>query len=217
MFTLLRNFCSLTAVMALAATAQVQPVLRLKGWNAEDASESGNRGIPHRVMRRGDRLHYLVQFGESPGKLQSAALQSRGAAVLSYVPDSALSISMRDNADVSGLGIRWIGQLQPGQKISPDLKLGRGASPPVIVEFYSDVSDSEARAIASGTGASIYDNPDLLPHHLLIEGTVDQVRQLADFVHIPGVGGFDSGCPAACLCRRTDGGRTGDTIGSVGG
>ena len=111
------------------------------------------------------------------------ALGDRGATVLSYVPDSALSIAMRDGASLRGLGIRWMGRLQPDEKLSPELdgKLAAGRAPPVLVEFYSDVSDGDARTIANDTGALIRDNPDLLPHNLLIEGTVDQVRQLADW------------------------------------
>ena len=111
------------------------------------------------------------------------ALADRGATVLSYVPDAALSIAMRDGTSLSGLGIQWMGRLQPAEKLSPELdgKLVAGQAPPVLVEFYSDVPESEARAIAIESGAAIHDNPDLLPHHLLIEGTVDQVRQLADW------------------------------------
>ncbi len=90
---------------------------------------------------------------------------------------------MRDGTSLSGLGIQWMGQLQPSEKLSPQLdgKLVAGQAPPVLVEFYSDVPEGEARAIAIETGAAIHDNPDLLPHHLLIEGTVDQVRRLADW------------------------------------
>jgi hypothetical protein len=111
------------------------------------------------------------------------ALADRGATVLSYVPDSALSVAMRDGTSLLGLGVHWMGRLQPDEKLSPELdgKLVAGQAPPVLVEFYSDVAEGEARAIAIETGAVIHDNPDLLPHHLLIEGTVHQIRHLADW------------------------------------
>ncbi len=172
----------------MGTSLQAQPVLRLKAWNAADTDPSASAGIPHRPIpkkRRIGRSHFLVQFAEEPGAQQVGELNRRGVAVLSYVPESALSVSMQADTDLSGLGIQWMGRLQPIQKISPELKLGSEGStepaPPVVVEFYSDVADSEARAIATGVGASIHDNPDLLPHDLLIEGTVDQVRQLADW------------------------------------
>ena len=160
----------------LAAAAQAQPVLHLRGW---DSSRKAVQGF--RRTRKPGRSHFLVQFAAQPGAVQLSALAGRGANALSYVPDFTLSISMRDGTDLSGLGIRWMGQLQPSEKISPLLagELTSGPAPPVIVEFYSDVLEGDARAIAAETGASILDNPDLLPHHLLIEGTVDQVRQLA--------------------------------------
>jgi hypothetical protein len=76
-----------------------------------------------------------------------------------------------------------MGRLEPAEKFSPDLDgtLAGGQAPAVLVEFYSDVPESEARGIALQAGVAIHDNPDLLPHHLLIEGTVDRVRRLADW------------------------------------
>jgi hypothetical protein len=124
-----------------------------------------------------------VQFQTEPGTPQLTALGDRGATVLSYVPDSTLSIAMSDGTDLSGLGLLWMGRLVPAEKLSPDLDgmLGAGLAPPVLVEFYADVPGDQARAIAIQSGLVIHENPDLLPHHLLIEGTADQVRQLADW------------------------------------
>jgi hypothetical protein len=124
-----------------------------------------------------------VQFPTEPGAQQLTALGDRGATVLSYVPDATLSIAMSDGTDLSGLGLLWMGRLVPAEKLSPELDgmLGAGLAPPVLVEFYADVPGDQARAIAIQSGLVIHENPDLLPHHLLIEGTVDQVRQLADW------------------------------------
>lgn len=156
------------------------------------------------------------------------ALAGRGAKALSYVPDFTLSISMRDGTDLSGMGIRWMGQLQPAEKISPRLeatlagKLTSGPAPPVIVEFYSDVLEVDARAIAAETGASILDNPDLLPHHLLIEGTVDQVRQLADWDEVsyifPASPELVQGVPVyGCAGALTSAGPVAQAVPVVGG
>jgi hypothetical protein len=177
---LIRTLGCFSALALLAAVAVAQPALRLKAFKPGSHRLDGPFVAKTRTP---GRSHYLVQFASQPGAAQMKALISRGATVLSYVPDNALSIAMRDGASLGGLGIRWMGRLQPSEKLSPELdgKLVRGQAPPVLVEFYSDVSEGEARAIAIETGAAIHDNPDLLPHHLLIEGTVDQVRQLADW------------------------------------
>lgn len=183
-FTLRRYSFYTLGWIVLAAAAQAQPVLHLKGWDS-NSSRKAVEGF--RRTRKPGRSHFLVQFASQPGAPQLSALTSRGVTVLSYIPDFTLSISMRDGTGLSGLGIRWMGQLQPAEKISPLLEsewagqLTSGPAPPVIVEFYSDVLEGDARAIAAETGASILDNPALLPHHLLIEGTGDQVRQLADW------------------------------------
>jgi hypothetical protein len=49
----------------------------------------------------------------------------------------------------------------------------------VVVEFYSDVSTGQERAIANETGMLIRDNPDLLSNHLLLLGTKSQLAELA--------------------------------------
>ncbi len=79
------------------------------------------------------RSHFLVQFAAGPGSAQIEALAARGATVLSYVPDSTLSIAMDDGTSLSGLGIQWMGRLQPDEKLSPDLngKLLAGRALPV--------------------------------------------------------------------------------------
>jgi hypothetical protein len=167
--------------LLVASVAAAQPVLHLNGWKPSNAH--GLSDTPASKTRTPGRLHLLVQFAAQPGGEQISALADRGATALSYVPDSTLSISMREGTNLSGLGVQWTGRLQPDEKVSPTLNplWTAGQSPVVLVEFYSDVLEGDARAIATAGGALIHDNPDLLPHHLLIEGTVDQVRQLADW------------------------------------
>src|SRR5579863_5001728 len=177
--TLRRNILCWAAVMLLASAASAQ-VLRLKGFRPAE---------PHLLIGgtvkawKPGRFHVLVQFATEPGAAHMSSLAARGATVLSYVPDSALSITSRDGTDLAGLGIRWVGRLRPEEKLSPELDgtPDAGRAPPVLVEFYSDVPEGEGREIAIETGVAIHENPDLLPHHLLIEGTADQIRRLADW------------------------------------
>ncbi len=215
-----RKLFSLTSLALLCGVAGAQPALRLKGF--KPGSNRPTAPIGARTRTPG-RSHLLVQFAAEPGAAQMKALASHGATVLSYVPDGALSIVMRDGTSLSGLGIRWMGQLQPGEKLSPELngKLVAGQAPPVLVEFYSDVPEGEARAIAIQTGAVIHDNPDLLPHHLLIEGTVDQVRRLADWDEVsyifPASNDLIRGLPVhGCAGALTMAGPVGQAVPLVG-
>ncbi len=215
-----RTFSSLAGLALLASVGGAQPALRLKGFKPN----SGPLAAPvvSRTRTPG-RSHFLVQFALEPGATQMNALADHGATVLSYVPDAALSIAIRDGTSLGGLGIQWMGRLQPDQKVSPALdgELVAGQAPPVLVEFYSDVPDSEARAIAIETGATIHNNPDLLPHHLLIEGTVDQVRQLADWDEVsyifPASPDLISGQPVhGCAGALTTDGPVGQAVPLVG-
>src|ERR1700722_5555273 len=141
------KFSCLVGLALLAGVAGAQPAIRLKGF------KPGSRTLSSPVAtktRNPGRSHFLVQFATEPGPPQMQALADRGATVLSYVPDAGLSIAMPDATSLSGLGIQWLGQLLPSEKLSPALDgaLGSGQAPPVLVEFYADVPGGEERAIA---------------------------------------------------------------------
>jgi hypothetical protein len=203
----------------IASVAGAQPSLRLKGLKPD----------PDRLAavvtktRSPGHSHFLVQFAAEPGPAQLKALGDRGATVLSYVPNSGLSIAMLDGTSLSGLGIRWMGRLRPEEKLSPALhgQLIAAQTLAVLVEFYSDVSASDTRSIALQSGAAIRDNPDVLPHHLLIEGTVDQVRQLADWDEVsyifPASHDLLRGLPVhACAGAETTAGPVGQAVPLIG-
>ena len=222
-----RSFWGAIGLALVASLAEAQPAaVHLKGWNAVDSSRPAAPTL--RKTRSPGRSHYLVQFSSQPGADQISALTAREASALSYVPDLTLSVSMRDGTDLTGLGVAWVGQLQPVQKISPRLSSALGSSqaaanpsPPVLVEFYSDVPDADARAIVADAGASVHDNPDLLPHHLLIEGTVGQVRQLADWDEVsyifPASAALVQGVPVyGCAGALTSAGPVGQAVPVVG-
>ncbi len=222
-----RSFWGAMGLALVASVAEAQPAaVRLKGWNAADSSRPTAPIL--RKTRSPGRSHYLVQFSTQPGGDQVNALAVREVSALSYVPDLTLSVSMRDGTDLTGLGVQWVGQLQPAQKISPELSSALGSSqtaanpsPPVLVEFYSDVPDADARAIVADAGASVHDNPDLLPHHLLIEGTVGQVRQLADWDEVsyifPASAALVQGVPVyGCAGALTSAGPVGQAVPLVG-
>lgn len=181
----MRKFSWFSAMMLVASLALAQPPLRLKPLNASHPRLSGQYGGPVKTRTPGSS-HLLIQFADGPSQDQIAELTSRGAAVLSYVPDFALSVAAKEGLDLAGLGVQWVGRLSPDEKISPLLKgvLSPGIAVTALVEFYSNVSRDDASAIANSEGLVIQDNPDLLPNDLLVRGSIDQVTAIADWDEI---------------------------------
>jgi hypothetical protein len=176
----MRKLSLAAGLVILAGAVLAQPPLRLKGWKRDAARTAANVLSPK--TKTPGRSHFLVQYASDPGPAQVTALAKRGAAALSYVPAYALSVAAPNNTSFTGLGVQWVGHLQPAEKISPDLQ-GQLSSKAmaVLVEFYTDVSSAQARAIANESGMLIQDNPDLLPNHLLLRGTKRQVAELSDW------------------------------------
>src|SRR5579864_9200229 len=89
----MKKFSFLLPVMLLSGLAEAQPALHLKGLKRTTARQALDS--PQKTRTPG-RSHLLVQFAHNPSGAQLAQLANRGAAVLSYVPDFAFSISARD-------------------------------------------------------------------------------------------------------------------------
>jgi hypothetical protein len=217
----MRKFSCVAAWFLLVIAAMGQPPLLLKNWK-RDAARTEVEALAIRTRRPG-KTHLLVQFGKNPGQVQLNALAERGAAILSYVPQFALSISAPERMSFAGMGVQWVGRLTPAEKISPDLEgtLQSSAPASVVVEFYADVSDGEARTIVNETGLAIRGNPDLISHHLLLSGTGHQLLQLARWDEVSYIfpaspdlvrGAFVHGCTGAI----TSAGPVGQAIPLVG-
>ena len=106
--------------MLLAGLALAQPPLRLKAFKRDPVSRSRTFNAPLKTRMHG-RSHVLIQFADGPNGDQLNELANRGVAVLSYVPDLALSVSASDDTSFDGLNIQWVGRLRPDEKISPEL------------------------------------------------------------------------------------------------
>src|ERR1700693_1336607 len=92
----MRKLSYLVATMLLAGLALAQPPLRLKALKQNPVRRSRTLHAPLKTRTLG-RSHLLIQFADGPGDDQVNELTARGVAVLSYVPDSALSISASDD------------------------------------------------------------------------------------------------------------------------
>lgn len=178
-----KKLITLVATLLLTVVVDAQPVIRLK--TKQTAAKSQSASVPQNTLTPG-HLHWLVQFQNAPSLSQLSELRRQGAQVLSYVPDFALSVTAGNDTNWDGLKAYWIGQLQPQEKISPNLAaiLAAGVKSAVLVESYSDVAPGDVRAIASLTGVLIQENPDLLANHLLVWANAQQVQALAGWDEI---------------------------------
>jgi hypothetical protein len=217
-----KKLSGLVAVMLLAGWASAQPVLRLKGVQRDLSARDRKLESPHKTRTLG-RSHLLVQFLGTPSGDQLTELQNRGGTVLSYIPDFAFSISANDGTPLDGLGVRWIGRLQPGEKVSAELEglLASGHGVPVLVEFYSDVDANDVRAIANDAGLLIQENPDLNANHLLVFGSADQLLALAEWDEVayifPASAELIQGTPVRpCAGALTSQGPVGQSVPLVG-
>lgn len=174
----MKKVITLVATLLLAVALGAQPAIRLKSKQVAEVSQSA--GVPQNTLSPG-HSHWLVQFQNAPSLSQLSELRFRGAQVLSYVPDHALSVAAGDDIGWDGLEAHWVGRLQPQEKISPMLTamLAPGFNRAVLVESYADVDPGDVRAIANLTGVVIQENPDLVTNHLLVWGDAAQVQALA--------------------------------------
>lgn len=179
----MKKLLALAGALMFAAAADSQPLIRLKTKPAARTPQLAD--APQKTMTAG-RSHWLVQFKNSPSLAQLSQLRRRGARVLSYVPDYALSIVAGDDMLWDGLAANWVGRLQPEEKISPVLAatLASGVNSAIVVESYSDVDPGDLRAIANLAGVTIQENPDLIANHLLVRGDAAQVQALASWDEI---------------------------------
>ena len=217
----MRKLSLVTWIFVVVSAALAQPPIHLKNWSRGSTRVAPVRIFPKR--RTPGRSHLLIQFAKAPGEEQIAALSRRGVVALSYVPDFAFFVSARDGADFEGLGLQWVGRLQPSEKISPELKgeIASGGNISIVAEFYPDVIDGEARTITNHVGLVTHDNPDVLPHHLLVSGSASQIMELAQWDEVSYIfpasqdlvgGNFVHGCAGAL----TSSGPVGQAIPLVG-
>jgi hypothetical protein len=189
--------------------AGAQPILRLKELNLK-APEAALR------TRTPNRRHEVIQFAQRAGAGELAQLRQRGITILSYVPDFAYVVSLREGETLEGIKLERRHRLGPEEKISAEW-----SSQAAVVEFYSDVEPSDARAIATAAGLRLVENPDLLPNHLLIRGTREQIRDLASWDEVsyvfPASADLEHGTPVrVCAGAVTNQGPVGQAIPLVG-
>ncbi len=178
----------IAAALLAAALSGAEIPLYLKTRTITAAAKpEETRAAPARQLF-GGRKHLLLQFREAPRAEMVRELSQRGAAVLDYVPDHGLLVSVAEGANLEGLNLALAEPLSPADKVSPLLRptglfiAERTAEPePFVVEFHRDIAAGDARELVRGSGMAVREHPDLLPNQLLVEGTREDAVRLGDW------------------------------------
>lgn len=202
-----------------------QPALRLKsreapafGFQRDDDPELSR---PSALRRTPGFAHIILQFEGQPGVEEIAELQRLGGRALGYVPDQAVLAVVPEEVDLATLALVRTERLQIRDKLSPAILAAPELAAQVLVQFHSDVEDSEARALLADAGVDLIDHPNLARHDYLVRATFGQLRRLAEWDEVsyifPGSGDLSAGEPQyACLGGHTNAGGVGQAIASVG-
>lgn len=175
----------LVCLFMLAVVLPADQIIRLKRRLAQAPNDlQAHRMGPLRRRQPGSS-HFLIQFSSPPSTAQIQELKSRGAVIMSYVPDAALVVSAADEISWDDLDIRFAGRLDVMDKLSPMLSLdqtpnGQGGNF-VVVEFHPDVDTNQARALVLERNLQIDERGNMLPTQLLVEGTLDDIGRLAEW------------------------------------
>ena len=126
----------------------------------------------HRLEHEPGRGYFLVQLEGTPDRSARARLRARGAEPLAYIPDGTYIVRLSEGraASVRAMpGVRWLGAVEPGFKLSPDL--GRRS-------FVDGTRRAEGQAYAT---VDLFRGEDLAAATRRIAATGAQVLQAASF------------------------------------
>ncbi len=170
----------LVATLLTSGFAIAQPTLNLKTRRIETSSTRRVNEI--NSPNAAGSGHLLLQFDTAPTPETVAELTQRGITVLQDVPENGLLVTISRRTSLKGLGVRYAAPLAAADKISPLVTSldPAAASGFFLVEFHPDVDMNTARAVLLNAGFELHENPDLSPHHLMIQSdSSDQVLALA--------------------------------------
>jgi len=112
------------------------------------------------------RIHVLVQFWSIPDENERASLQAAGLRLLSFIPHNAWLASIPARVDLQALpstSVRWIGPLQPTDKMSPAIQahgvgvwaVAQDGRVLLDLRFFDDVSADEAMQVIARHGGQV--------------------------------------------------------------
>jgi hypothetical protein len=162
-----------TAILVgqIAATGQE---LHLKARSGNTPRSTGRE--ESRAAKTG-AAHQIVQFDHLPGVADLNALLAAGFKVIAAVPDNAIMVIGPTAVTTEMAGVKWVGELETGDKLSPAL---RTANPILaIVEFHTDVAAAIQESVVATEGLT-FDRPaSLLSNHIIVSASIEQLTALA--------------------------------------
>jgi len=175
----------LVCLLVLAGVLPADQIIRLKTRLLQAPDDLHAHRVGSLKRRHAGKSHFLIQFSSPPSDAQIQELKRRGAAIMSYVPDAALVVSAGDDVSWDDLDLRFVGRLDALDKLSPMLSPdqtpdGAGGNF-VVVEFHADADMDEARVLVLERNLQIYERGNMLSTQLLVEGTLDDIRRLAEW------------------------------------
>src|SRR5580704_12607909 len=93
----------LVSFLLLAGTLPAESLIRLKTRQFHAPADLEAHHVGPLLRRKAGRSHFLIQFSSLPSAEQIQTLKSRGAVILSYVPDDAMVVSASDDCSWSDL------------------------------------------------------------------------------------------------------------------
>ena len=121
--------------------------------------------------------HQIVQFDHSPSLEDLEGLLSEGHPVVSVLPDNAVMVTAHDRGVEARPGIQWIGQLDPADKLSPELSDRDYVT--ALIEFHGDVSPGDQDTVAAQEGVTLLRPRILAGNHAIAVVPMDALRALA--------------------------------------
>jgi regulation of enolase protein 1 (concanavalin A-like superfamily) len=173
----------LVLVFSAAASVAAEKPIRLRARTFLPAAIDS---APAQTARARGARHLLIQFDEHPTPDDLRALRAAGAIPLRSVPENAVAVAARAGFDPSQVrGIRWIGTLDPDDKLSAetraDIRSATPKQPFTVVEFHPDTTRSSAAGLAQRAGAATIDIAGLPDHMLVIQTDRTAIETLAQF------------------------------------
>ncbi len=170
-------------LVASAAEPDREPALHLKTARALQPRTAAIRpALPEKRLDVQGRRRLLV-FGSTPGELERQRLHQVGALNWQAVPEHGGIAWLPDNANLEAVAGVSAHELEAEMKLSPLIRQQVEVTRPgyYVVEFHAGVSWREALVIVQEEGMSDVQHPELLPSHMLVAATPEDLESLAEW------------------------------------
>lgn len=224
-----RTALFLASALALVLSAPtVWPKVQIKNREFQP-------GLANRATRAKSRLlsrsHLVLDFATPPTAETVRQMASRGMLVVSYLPTTGVIVRIDGEPNLAGLDLMGFDTLQPEDKLSAELALGASESRQgstlkpgqsfYVVEFHADIPLEDRSSLVTENGVEIRKHHDLIGDHMLVRGTLEQMRALTEWDEVayifPASDELASGLRVVgCLGGSTIAGRIGQLTRSLG-